>query len=394
MYVSSVILRRQISERLALCLSRRNLSYGSARAITSKIFEKFHENQQQNQVRFLPIQTITGPFTYRHMHSGRKPPSSSDNKPSSASGDDDSSDDGEDYLWSDRDWSSGDDYSDGKTQKTDLALPNTVPDFFPRVPLIAMKYPIFPKFSKILEVSDPKLIQRLQWAVGSYAPYAGVFLLKDPESESTQVTNINQLHPIGTFVKIGEMERRGDQLHLIATGHRRIQLIRAVDEEPRRKTVLTIKDIMKPTGGKVKVADNNNKSIPSKTEISKVADDNNISISTKTENIDAKTPKNDVPKQIYMVETENVASSDIDKQSTEYKAVTLEIVSSIREIIAQNPFIQETVKQMLGENLNVADNPAYLADLAAAITSARPAELQQILEEKDVICDIIFDIPS
>lgn len=371
MYVCSGVMRRQISERLASCLSRRNLSYGPTRAITSKIFEKFQQNQQQNQLR-MPTQTIPGPFASRFY--SRKPPSNADGKPQSAANNDDD-DDGNELVWSESDWSD-DEYFTGSDRKTDLAVPNAVPDIFPRVPLIAVRYPIFPKFSKIIEVSDPKLIQRLEWCVASATPYAGVFVLKDSESESTVVTDLNQVHQVGTFIKIGEMERRGDKLHLIATGHRRIKITRAINKLNDKEPVIRVYDEGKTPAQSGPVKEN---------EKEETTKEGYVNVKRPPVPPPTETPKADGPPSIHMVETENMKTSEVDKQSTEYKAITLEIVSTIRQIITENPFIQEAVKQMLGENLNVADNPAYLADLAAAITSARPAEQQQIMEEEDVI---------
>lgn len=399
MYVCSRVLRRQVSERLASCLSRRNLSYGPTRAITSKVFEEFHQNRLQ-----LPsTPAITGTFIHR-FYCNKRPPASS-------SYDDDEDDDD---PWTEDDWSSDDE----PIRRTDLAVSNTVPEHFPKVPLIGIKYPIFPKFSKIVEVSDPKLIHRLEWCVANYVPYAGVFVLKDSDSETTAVTDINQVHPVGTFIKIGEMERRGNKLHLIATGHRRIKIVRAlamhehkmVKEEGENKTKVGADEKPKDSGEKKPI----DSSDPPKV-ISDVK--NGANVSSETPKADAPKPKDNgvkppwwktpvKPKNTYvavrspherynppksngldtiqMVETENMTAGEVDKQSTEYKAITLEIVSTIRQIITENAFIQEAVKQMLGENLNVADNPAYLADLAAAITSAIPAELQQILNEEDV----------
>lgn len=378
MYVSSLVLRRKMSERLASCLSRRNLSYGLTRAITSNVFEKFRQKQQPNQLR-LPTHAIAGSFTCRFY--GTKPPSNADDDLESAAYND-YSDDPDNPIWSDTDWSD-DEYFQNK-ERTDLAVPNAVPDIFPRVPLIALRYPIFPKFSKIVEVNDPKLIQRLEWCVASATPYAGVFVLKDSESEATTVTDIEQVHQVGTFIKIGEMERRGDKLHLIATGHRRIKITRPVlkqnDIHVKTPVVRVHDDVKAPTEsaeGKV----NGKESVAKKGYVHV----KRSPIPPPTDNVASETPKVDGPPPIYMVETENMKMSEVDKQSTEYKAITLEIVSTIRQIITENPFIQEAVKQMLGENLNVADNPAYLADLAAAITSARPAEQQQIMEEEDVI---------
>lgn len=399
MYVCSRVVRRHFTERLVACVSRRNLSYGPTRAITSKIFEKFHQNQQQqwDQFRITPAYTLTaGPFASRFY--SRKPPSNTNDKPQSAAND--SSGDDDDTLppvnWSDSDWSDDEFFADAR--KTDLALPNAVPDIFPKVPLIALKYPIFPKFSKIIAVSDPKLIQRLEWSVASSTPYAGVFVLKDTESDATEVTDLSQVYPVGTFIKIGEMERRGDKMHLIVTGHRRIKITRAITKEPVYKW---------PNSPKLK--DNGNASKPEAESrnilegpkpfarsraTEKVADNDaakndyvNVgrpSNPPPSEKEETETPKTDGPPTIIMVETENMKIGEVDKESTEYKAITLEIVSTIRQIITENTFIQEAVKQMLGENLNVADNPAYLADLATAITSARPEEQQKVLEEEDV----------
>lgn len=386
MYIRSLVLRQQISDRLASCLSKRNLSYGTTRTITSHTFEKFHHNQHRHQQLqpILSTQTLGGHFSYRFY--SKKSSSNFNDKPQSSSandGDDDGNDEG--YHVSDTDWSDSDEYWAENNEKTDLTVPDAVPEIFPRVPLIATKYPIFPKFTKILEVTDPKLIQRLEWSVRTYAPYAGVFVLKDPESETTNVTDIKQVHQVGTFIKIGEMERRGNKLLLIATGHRRIKIIRSIDPE---KLQAADEKALEKQGGEKGAEKKPGHPKEKKGDYVRVKHPPPVPPAT----VDAGTdkPKDDGLPVIQMVETENMMTSKVDKQSTEYKAITLEIVSTIRHIITENPFIQETVKQMLGENLNVADNPAYLADLAAAITSARPAELQEIVEEEDVNLFVLF----
>ena len=84
-----------------------------------------------------------------------------------------------------------------------------------------------------------------------------------------------------------------------------------------------------------------------------------------------------------MVEVENVTH---DKFTTneEVKALTQEIIKTIRDIIALNPLYRESITQMLHQGQRVVDNPVYLADLGAALTAAEPADLQQVLEETNV----------
>jgi Lon-like ATP-dependent protease len=72
------------------------------------------------------------------------------------------------------------------------------------------------------------------------------------------------------------------------------------------------------------------------------------------------------------------------------QAVTQEIIKSIRDIITLNPLYRESVQQMIQQGQRVVDNPIYLADLAASLTSASPAELQQILEEQNVFTDLLI----
>jgi len=86
---------------------------------------------------------------------------------------------------------------------------------------------------------------------------------------------------------------------------------------------------------------------------------------------------------VLMVEVENVTH---DKFTTneEVKALTQEIIKTIRDIIALNPLYRESITQMLHQGQRVVDNPVYLADLGAALTAAEPADLQQVLEETNV----------
>lgn len=86
---------------------------------------------------------------------------------------------------------------------------------------------------------------------------------------------------------------------------------------------------------------------------------------------------------VLMVEVENVAPEQF-KQTDEVKALTQEVIKTIRDIITMNPLYRESLQQMLHQNQRVVDNPVYLCDLGASLSAADPAELQAILEETDV----------
>ena len=69
----------------------------------------------------------------------------------------------------------------------------TVPDIWPIVPVIALnKHPVFPKFIKIVEISDPNLMAIIRRKIKLNRPYAGVFTKNDDENQSEVVQDINE----------------------------------------------------------------------------------------------------------------------------------------------------------------------------------------------------------
>lgn len=179
-------------------------------------------------------------------------------------------------------------------------------------------------------------------------PYAGVFVRKSSENTNqvSEVKDLNECHSIGTFVRITEISRTEDKLQFVATAHRRIEIEKQLKHErvanpssdkKARKRLMEIQNMLRDPNGNV-----------------------------------------------LMVKVKNIEEEQPDVDSAEYKAITMEIVKTIRDIIMSNTLIRENLQQLLGNNLRVNDNPSYLADLAASITSSKPNELQEIMDEKNV----------
>lgn len=103
------------------------------------------------------------------------------------------------------------------------------------------------------------------------------------------------------------------------------------------------------------------------------------------ENMRAKeTPlKGSVVEPLLMVEVENLVHNKF-RQTEEVKALTQEVIKTIRDIISLNPLYRESLQQMMHQGQRVVDNPVYLSDLGAALTAAEATELQEVLEEMDV----------
>lgn len=93
--------------------------------------------------------------------------------------------------------------------------------------------------------------------------------------------------------------------------------------------------------------------------------------------------KEELKEPLLMVEVVNVMHKKF-RQTEEVKAVTQEIIKTIRDIISLNPLYRDTLQQMMHQGQRVVDNPVYLSDLGASLTAAEAHELQEVLEEMDV----------
>lgn len=258
--------------------------------------------------------------------------------------------DDSDYY--DSDSGSGSD-SDSNFKRISDRLPvvETIPEYYPNVPIIATGYPLFPKFMKVFEVTEPKLMKLIKLKVDLNQPYIGVFTPKNPNPTMTcsQVKDLSEINKTGTFVKITEMNMLTDRLQIVGVAHRRIELVDICDWDEKLTSELIFKSAL-----------------------NKACEEQIVAIKEQKDGL-------------LMVKTKNFVENIPDVGSPEYKAITMEVVKTIKDIVTQNTLIRENLQQILGTNLRLTDSPAYLADLAAAITSSKTDELQAILEEPEIM---------
>ncbi|XP_012531246.1 lon protease homolog, mitochondrial isoform X2 [Monomorium pharaonis] len=288
--------------------------------------------------------------------------------------------------------------SDGNGEQSGdypASLPATVvvPEVWPHVPVIAInRNPVFPRFIKLIEISNPVLIDLIRRKIKLNQPYVGVFLKKTEENEAEVVQSLDEIYPIGTFAQVHEVQDLGNRLRLVIMAHRRIKIINQIFEDVNSK--VEHDDTM--TSGKTnrrslrKKAENR---ISERIEKTEKISDTNPTVEIKppkdsTEKITEKPLDSSIPESgsqpILMVEVVNVTHEKF-KQTEEIKALTQELIKTIRDIISMNPLYRESLQQMLHQGQRVVDNPVYLSDLGAALTGADAQELQQVLEEMDIL---------
>ncbi|XP_071480522.1 lon protease homolog, mitochondrial-like [Diadema antillarum] len=243
--------------------------------------------------------------------------------------------------------------------------PMTIPEELTPLPLIAVpRNPVFPKFIKIIEVTNKPLIEILRRKTRLAQPYAGVFLRKDDHDEMEVVPSLDSVYSVGTFVQIHEMQDLGDRLRLVLMGHRRIRITGVAEDSSDIEAVSEGTDTLEqPVDSETGEAHVEQGAGEREQEVDQELD----------QELD----------QVLMVEVENVEHASF-KTTEEVKALTGEVVKTIRDIIAMNPLYRESVAQMIQAGQRVIDNPVYLSDLGAALTGAEAHELQEVLEETDI----------
>ncbi|XP_013173987.1 PREDICTED: lon protease homolog, mitochondrial isoform X2 [Papilio xuthus] len=242
-------------------------------------------------------------------------------------------------------------------------LPATVavPEVWPQVPVIAInRNPVFPRFIKLIEISNPALIDLIRRKVKLNQPYVGIFLRKKEDEKSDVVSNVDDVHQVGVFAQIHEMQDMDYKLRLVVMAHRRIRITGQFIEEEIE------------TGP-----------AESDAERRRRKHRNNRRKSNDVEGEEKVEKKKPVTDQVLMVKVENVMH-DKFQQNEEVKALTQEVIKTIRDIINLNPLYRESLHHMLAQGQRVVDNPVYLSDLGAALTGAEPAELQAVLDETDI----------
>ncbi|KAM7012970.1 lon protease homolog, mitochondrial [Tautogolabrus adspersus] len=255
-----------------------------------------------------------------------------------------------------------------------------VPEVFPNVPLIAVsRNPVFPRFIKIIEVKNKELMELLRRKVRLAQPYAGVFLKRDDNNESDVVESLDAVYSTGTFVQIHEMQDLGDKLRMIVMGHRRIRITKQLEVEVEEEAASPV------------FSESEAESQPKPSPRRKAKRSRKDQPGTLTETLEEKISEVDLTPELQPLPSSNILMVEVDnvqhEQFTvteEVKALTAEIVKTIRDIIALNPLYRESVLQMMQAGQRVVDNPIYLSDMGAALTGAESHELQDVLEEINI----------
>lgn len=194
-------------------------------------------------------------------------------------------------------------------------VPRKIPETFAKVPVIAVdNAPIFPKFTKAIEITDMNLIEFINKQLLANNAFFGVFLKRSRDNKSELITDLNDIHRVGTFVHVKDMKINGDRATLVVDGIRRIRITKEISERNKADWFLS-----------------------------------------------------DSKSSVLVVETEQFKSERF-QEDNQVKAISQEIVQTIRDIVSLKPLPNDILEQILQQNQTVLNNVIYLCDLGAALS--------------------------
>ncbi|GAB7366782.1 hypothetical protein MBLNU230_g0733t1 [Neophaeotheca triangularis] len=286
-----------------------------------------------------------------------------------------------------------------KGQGRELVKPS-VPDVYPQVMAIPIaQRPLFPGFYKAITIRDPNVISAVQELLKRGQSYVGAFLLKDPEGSQDVINDPSEVYDVGTFCQVtgafpaGHGEEKAMQAVLYP--HRRIKLSElippnrgppaapepetpdakaAIEEAPKQE----VDGVENKEGTEEKRGDVVASFEEANAEKKDKDGDKSVAIHEPTSFLESW--------PVSLVKVENLADEPFDKRAPTIRALISEIVNTCKEIGNVNHLFRDHVSAfaMSQSAANIADEPAKLADFAAAVSGGEMEEAQNVLASLNI----------
>lgn len=268
----------------------------------------------------------------------------------------------------------------------------TVPDIYPQVMALPIAgRPLFPGFYKAVTVRDPAVAAAIQEMMKRGQPYIGAFLFKEENADRDTIESLDEVHEVGVFAQItSAFPVHGEEGSLTAVlyPHRRIKISQLLprgkpaDEAEEEEVPEPIEEVPEPIEEVEEVTESENKGVVASFEEEAVEKKPSAAAAVHSPYATAFLKKYNVS----IVDVENLVEQPYDKKSPVIRAVTSEIVNVFKEVANLNPLFRDQIStfSMSQSAGNVIDEPAKLADFAAAVSAGEFKELQDVLETLQV----------
>jgi ATP-dependent Lon protease len=285
---------------------------------------------------------------------------------------------------------SGSDGSRGRGRPRTVSLSKpTIPDTYPQIMAIPIaKRPLFPGFYKAVTIKDANVVAAINEMIKRGQPYVGAFLFKDEAADKDIIEKPEDVHEVGVFAQItSAFPVHGDEHSVTAVlyPHRRIKMTSLIPPKQGEAGAPTaeVQSVPEtPPPPKTDGGPENQGDV-----VASFEEPNKDDKSDKSSAVTVYEPTAFLRKYpVSLVNVDNVAEVPFDKKSHVIKALTMEIVNVLKEIASLNTIFRDQISDfsMSQSAGNVIEEPAKLADFAAAVSGGETEELQDVLQEMDI----------
>lgn len=259
----------------------------------------------------------------------------------------------------------------GKKGSGERALQKpSVPEVYPQVMAIPIaKRPLFPGFYKAITIRDPNVAVAIQEMLRRGQPYVGAFLFKDENADGDVIENLDDVFDVGVFAQVtAAYPARGEGSGMTAVlyPHRRIKVSSLITPNAQNKTAATEEKAGEKKGDVV------------------ASFEEGAAEPVPKDHYEPTSFLRSYP--VSLVNVENLVEEPHDKKSAIIRAVTSELVNVCKEIASLNPLFRDQISAFYTDQFpgNLSDEPAKLADFAAAVSAGELQEMQEVLETMNI----------
>ena len=307
---------------------------------------------------------------------------------------------------------SGDGGNKGKKKSGTGLIKPQVPDVYPQVLAIPIaQRPLFPGFYKAITIRDPSVIAAVNELLKRGQSYVGAFLLKDPESSKDVIDSADEVYDVGTFCQITGAFPAGHgqekALQAVLYPHRRIKLTELLPasrpeakaaEDGQKAAMATIEPAVSEAQTEAAVEPEQKQTeepVAQQTTTPPTDKQGDVVASFEEHGEQAKDKQGLSQYEptsflkswpVSLVKVENLQDMPVDKKSPTVRALVSEIVNTCKEISSNNQLFRDHVSAfaMSQSAANIADEPAKLADFAAAVSAGEMEDAQAVLASLNI----------
>ena len=265
------------------------------------------------------------------------------------------------------------------------------PEVYPQVLAIPIaQRPLFPGFYKAITIRDPNVVAAVQELLKRGQSYVGAFLLKDQESSQDVINDASEVYDVGTFCQItgafpaGHGEEKS--LQAVLYPHRRIKLSELIKPnrgppaapEPEKAAQATLEAVPQSEQGEQPETDEKKGGVVASFEESSAEKKEEKALFQPTDFLRSW--------PVSLVKVDNLADEPYDKRAPTVRALISEIVNTCKEIGSVNHLFRDHISAfaMSQSATNISEEPAKLADFAAAVSQSEMEEAQAVLEALNI----------